>query len=109
MPLVEVTVAGRRHSVQCGNGQEPRLRKLASFVDAKATEIAKGGPGVPESRLMLITSLMVADELFDAYEEVQRLKGDIDRKVGEADSAAAQAVERVTERLERLAAALEAP
>lgn len=107
MPLVEVTIAGRRHTVQCGEGQEARLRRLAAFVDGKATEVAKTAPSQPESRLMLVTSLVVADELFDAYEELQRLKSDAERRTDDADAATLAAVERVAERLERLAAALE--
>ena len=62
----------------------------------------------PTPRWLLLTSLLVADELSDAYEEIKRLKAqaqaDLDRW---AEEEAAQALDRVTSRLEQLAATLE--
>jgi cell division protein ZapA len=107
MPLVDITVAGRRHAVQCGEGQETRLKRLAVYFDGKAAEIDRANPHLGEARLMLLTGLMVADELLDAYEELQRLRAEREAASHGQDAAAAQAIDRVAERLERLAAALE--
>ena len=35
MPTVEILVNGRRHEVQCGEGEEARVRQLASYVDRR--------------------------------------------------------------------------
>jgi cell division protein ZapA len=107
MPTLEVSIAGRRHQVQCDEGQEPRLRKLAGYVDDKAGDIARRSPQLTEPRILLLTSLLLADELFDAYHEVQQLRSKADRQGDAGEGETVKAVERVAERLEQLAADLE--
>ena len=48
MPTIEVLVNGRRHAVQCGQGEEARVRQLASYVDRRVTDLARCpvGPGL---------------------------------------------------------------
>ncbi len=107
MPTLEVGIAGRRHQVHCDDGEEPRLKKLAAYVDDKASDIARRSPQLTEPRVLLLTSLLLADELFDAYQEVQQIRAKAGREGGGDEGETAKAVERVAERLEQLAAALE--
>jgi cell division protein ZapA len=107
MPTVEVTVAGRRHLVQCGDGEEERLRRLARYLDTKVRETAGQGPPIAESRALLLGGLLATDELFDAYDEITRLKARLEEAEAAADAEAAAAVEKIAARLERLAAELE--
>jgi cell division protein ZapA len=107
MPLVEISIAGRRHAVQCDDGQEARLRRLSAYLDSKATELARATPSLSEARVLLLAGLLVTDELFDAYDELQRLRARVDSRRSEDEEQAAAAIERVAERLERLASALE--
>jgi len=51
MPMVEITVNGRRHSVQCGEGEEARVRGLASYVDRKVAELLDASVEAIESLL----------------------------------------------------------
>lgn len=106
MPMLDITVAGRSHSVQCDDGQEPRLRRLAGYVDSKATEIARKNPHLGDGRVMLLTSLIVADELFDAYEELTQLRAAAAQTVPRHADGADGVLERVAERLDKLAAEL---
>ena len=57
--------------------------------------------------MLLLTSLLIADELSDAYEEIKRLKARAGEQERRAEDEAAQALDRVASRLEQLAAALE--
>jgi cell division protein ZapA len=107
MSMVEIQVNGRRHQVQCGDGEEPRLRRLAAYIDSCAGKLLQQHGQLPEAKVLLLTSLLVADELSDAYEEVKRLKGQLNEQTKRADGEAAQALERVSARLEQLAEALE--
>jgi cell division protein ZapA len=107
MSMIEIQVNGRRHQVQCGDGEEPRLRRLAAYIDSCAGKLAQQHGQLPEAKILLLTSLLVADELSDAYEEVKRLKGQLNEQAKRADGEAAQALERVSARLEQLAEALE--
>jgi cell division protein ZapA len=107
MGMVDIQVNGRRHQVQCGDGEEPRLRRLAAYIDSCAGKLVQQHGQLPDAKILLLTSLLVADELSDAYEEVKRLKGQLNEHTRRADGEAAQALERVSARLEQLAEALE--
>ena len=107
MSMVEITFNGRKHQVQCGDGEEPRLRRLAAYVDSCAAKLQQQHGQLPDAKVLLLTSLLVADELSDAYDEIKRLKAqaaDVDRR---AEDEAAKALDRITSRLEQLAANLE--
>ena len=62
MPLVNVMVNGRSYTVACDEGEEERLHELAAIVDGKAREIAKSIGQVGDTRLLLMTALLMADE-----------------------------------------------
>ena len=107
MGMVDITFNGRRHQVQCGDGEEPRLRRLAAYVDSCASKLLQQHGQLPDAKVLLLTSLLVADELSDAYEEIKRLKARAGDHEQRAEAEAAQALDRVAARLEQLAAALE--
>ena len=107
MSMVEITVGGRRHQVQCGDGEEPRLRRLAAYIDSCASKLLQQHGQLPDAKVLLLTSLLVADELSDAYEEIKRLKAKAGDHEHRAEAESAQALDRVAVRLEQLAAALE--
>ena len=107
MATVEVSVNGRRHMVQCGEGEEARVRQLASYVDRRVSDLARGQTQVGDARLLLMASLLVADELSDAFEEIKRLKAALDGRASGAEEQAATAVEAVARELDSIAAQLE--
>jgi cell division protein ZapA len=112
--MVDITVNGRRHSVQCGEGEEPRVRGLAQYIDRKIAELAIDGTKIGDARLMLLASLMIADELSDAYDKIQELEAgsggsDASATVMASDHErrAAALIEQVAEQLNAVAAELE--
>ena len=72
MGQVVVKVNGRDFALTCADGQEPRIRRLAQYVDAKIGEFAKTLGQVGEARLILLAALVIADELSDANEALQQ-------------------------------------
>ncbi|HET6469105.1 MAG TPA: cell division protein ZapA [Geminicoccaceae bacterium] len=107
MPTIDLVVNGRHHQVSCGEGQEGRLKRLGSYVDGRVGELARQHGQVGDGRLLLLTSLLIADELSDAYDEIKRLKGAAGDVQRQDEREAVDAMSRVAERLEQLAAALE--
>jgi cell division protein ZapA len=107
MPMVEITVNGRRHMVQCGEGEEGRVRQLASYVDRQVADLARGQTQLGDARLLLMASLMVADKLSDAYDEVKQLRAALDQRSDDADGRAAAVVEQVAAQIDAIAAQLE--
>src|SRR5205085_3596267 len=68
MGQVVVKVNGRDFPLSCADGQEPRIRRLAQYVDAKIGDFTKTLGQVGEARLILLAALIIADELSDANE-----------------------------------------
>ena len=63
MGEVAVTVGGRRYPITCDDGQEEHVATLAAYVDRKARALAAAVGEVGEARLLVMTSLVVADEM----------------------------------------------
>jgi cell division protein ZapA len=107
MPMVEITVNGRRHMVQCGEGEEGRVRQLAAYVDRQVADLARGQTQVGDARLLLMASLLVADKLSDAFDEIKQLRATLDGRAEDAERRAAAVVEDVAQQLDAIAAQLE--
>lgn len=65
MGSVSLAINGRNYQIACDDGQERRVMELGHFIDKKLREIARGAGAVSEQHLMVLTSLLMADELFD--------------------------------------------
>jgi cell division protein ZapA len=107
MPMVEILVNGRRHELACGDGEEARVRQLAAYVDRRIGDLAKGQSQIGDARLLLMVSLVVADELSDAFDEIKRLRAELEGQGGDSEGRATNALEQVARRIEAIAAELE--
>lgn len=66
MAEVNITIANKQYSIACDEGQEQRVVDLAAYVDSRVKEIAAMGAGSNDSHLLVLNSIMMADELMDA-------------------------------------------
>ena len=66
MPQVSIQIANRTFELACGDGEEERIQELAAYVDEKVCELRSQLPGVPEFKLLVFASLMLADESREA-------------------------------------------
>jgi cell division protein ZapA len=66
MAEVNISINGKQYGIACDDGQEQRVLDLANFVDGRLKEIAAAGAGANDSHLLVLTSIVMADELFDA-------------------------------------------
>jgi cell division protein ZapA len=101
MAQVTIDIHGRSYAVGCADGEEERVKSLASYVDAKLREIAAsaGGGGGGEARLLALTCLTLADELADAYGDAERERegGAVVGKDAEMRAETAEAQKRTLE------------
>ena len=72
MGQVSVPVNGRSYTLNCEDGQETRIRRLAQYVDAKIGEFVASAGQVGEARLLLLAALVIADELSDANDALEQ-------------------------------------
>ena len=112
MPEISLSINERNYQMTCDDGQEEHLRKLASHLDERIQGLVGAVGQVGEGRLLVMASLMVADELFEAYKEIHALKAadggaaDGDAAPESEGAAAAAALETCAQRIETIAARL---
>ena len=107
MGQVTIQVNGRSFAILCDDGQEPRIRRLAQYVDGKVAEFVGSVGQVGEARLLLLAALVIADELVDANDALYRARtASAERAVAEA---AAERIHGMAKRVEAIAARLETP
>ena len=101
MAEVAISINGRNFSIFCEDGQEDRVLELGEYVDVRLRDISKAGAANNEAHLLVLTNLMLADEVFDLRDEVARMQNQI---MGSADQAVneEEVVEAINELAERI-------
>jgi cell division protein ZapA len=66
MGQVAITVNGRSYRFECGDGEEPRLKELVAYVKSRMDGLTREHGNIGEERLLLMTALLIADDLWDA-------------------------------------------
>ena len=117
MSSVTVKINGRDYVVACDDGQEEHLRLLADEVDERLQSLVfqmKGNPG--EAMGLLLTALMMADELIENKKENDDLRAKLeqmqhspaaghaqDARIIELEAAMAGTLQEIANRIERIA------
>lgn len=114
MSQLDIQINGRNYNIACDDGQEEHLQKLGKFFGDRVEELAAAMGQVGDARLMLMAGLMVADELSDAYAEVEKLKEDmitLQKNASQVtpDQGTMEIFANMTNRIEAIAARLEQP
>ncbi len=111
MAQVTVSINRREYRISCDEGEEEHLSELARFVDQRVGELVAAVGQIGDTRLMVMASLLIADELADANDEIEQIHADRGGnggepgETGETDAVAAD-VEALAERIDALAARL---
>ncbi|WP_373492167.1 cell division protein ZapA [Parasphingorhabdus sp.] len=107
MAQMKLEIGGRSFMVTCQDGEESHLTRLAAMVDGKARE--SGDPaGLNESRMLLFTSLLLADELHSAQAALAEKPAAADTvSPGPMGEQAIASLEKLADRAEQLANSLE--
>ncbi len=119
MAQVTVTIAGKAYRMACGDGDEPRLERLAALFDGKIDEMRGAFGEIGDMRLHVMAALTIADELSEARRRVEALEAEAaslrvlasagDERSQLVEARLADGIARVAERLERLARSLTGP
>lgn len=89
MSEVTLKINNRGYSLACDEGQEGRINELGHFVDSRLQDIAAAGAATNESHLLVLTSLVLADEIYELRDEVSQMNGYI-RQLQDGRSAPVQ-------------------
>lgn len=96
MPQVQIEVNGRAYAVACQPGEEERINQLGRYIDRRFRDLVEAGGSGADLQMMLLTCLVLADELFDAQSGI-----------GLATAKDAEAIDALTQRIEMIAARLQ--
>ncbi len=115
MAQLTVSIHGRNYPIVCDDDQEEHVTRLAAYIDKRSSEIAETVGQVAEGRLLVMTSLLIADELQEAYDEMERLQIEAknpedairDETRESIEAKVAPVVESLAMRIENIAAGLE--
>ena len=105
MPEVTIEIGGRSFKVACQDGQEAFLRSAAQMMDSEAQALSSSIGRMPESQMLLMTGLMLADRVAGG-EERQRLAEEKLRarevRIADLENRPAAAPERIEVPVERV-------
>lgn len=119
MPQVEITIGGRNFEVACQDGEEKFLMTAAAMLDVEASSLSTQVGRMPESRMLLMAGLLLADRTAGLEDKVREAEGKAAQLQAQLESAQAGGgqIERVEvpvvpsetiEKMEEIAAQAEA-
>ena len=74
MTELEISIGGRVFSVACDNEEQEKVREAASLINEEADAIQSTLGRLPESKMLLLSALMIADRLVDLESESKVFK-----------------------------------
>ncbi|MFH0871359.1 MAG: cell division protein ZapA [bacterium] len=82
MGIAKVEIFGEKYTLR-GEADVEHIQKVAQYVDGKFSEVAKSSPTLSPSKMAILTSLNIADELVRFEEEKTGVESFILAKIGE--------------------------
>lgn len=106
MAVVNLTINGRVHEIACDDSQVARVTELGRELDNRAQGLLKQIGNVPDTRLLLMIGLLLADELAESRDQLKNASGAVNA-AAEGDASLAAGIEALAERIEGIADRLE--
>ena len=97
MGQVSVNFNNQEHHLACQAGGEERLKMLADYIDRRAESLVDRMGPVGDIRLLLMTAIMIADELHDLNDGELPSNAEAEAEVKRMDVAMGKAVLRIEE------------
>lgn len=72
MSKVGIHVNNKLFTIACDDGQEARVKQLGQYIDERFRELGQAGAAPNESYMLVLTSLVIADEMFDARDAAEK-------------------------------------
>ena len=66
MPNLKIEIGGYTFQIACEDGEEGSLKAAAQLLDSEASKLTTGSTKIPENKMLLMLSLIMADESLNA-------------------------------------------
>lgn len=109
MAQVTVVINGRKYPIACDDGQEAHLTRLGAYIDKRIGELVAAIGQVGDARLLVMVCLLIADELSDAYAELEGYRGTGQgaKNRAQVEDAISGGIEALAKRIDDIAERLE--
>ena len=117
MSDVKIEINGRSYQIACEDGQEDHLQRLAEFLEKRLQDVVSTVGQVGQDRLLVMAGLLIADELSDAFAEIDSGRANPDpdtvkllqdKTEEKAEAKAAHIFEHLAARIDSIADRIEA-
>ena len=85
MPEVTIRIGGRGFDVSCPEGEETYLMTAAKMLDDEAQVLSDQIGRMPESRMLLMAGLMLADRTASVEDRIREMETKLAEKEAELD------------------------
>jgi cell division protein ZapA len=116
MSEVTIRINGKGYQIACEDGQEEHLLRLAEFLDQRVQDVISTVGQVGPERLLVMASLLIADELSDSFADIEEARANPDpdtvkqlqaEATEKAEAKAAHIFEMLADRIETIAERIE--
>ena len=111
MSHLSVAINSQNYTIACDDGQEGRIRDLAAGIDKKIQDLVSEVGQVGDNRLLVMASLLLADELEETNESMGDLPSQKDSAPEDPSSGdgteLAEGIDHLAQRIEVIASRLE--
>jgi cell division protein ZapA len=73
MAEVDITINNRSYRIACKDGEENRIKALASLIDNQVQQLSEKIGQLGESRMILLASLVLLDKSDEAEKEAEKI------------------------------------
>ncbi|MAT23204.1 MAG: hypothetical protein CML86_06870 [Rhodobiaceae bacterium] len=77
MGQVTVNINNRTFQIACEDGEEARLKELASFFSRHVDQLQGRFGHIGDARIYVMAGLLIADKLSDALTQIEEIQNDV--------------------------------
>lgn len=105
MAEVNLNINGQNYAMEVDDGQEQRVIDLGDYVDEKITKIAQAGAASSENHLLMLSNLMLADEILELKSHLSALGGPSpeSEEAQKEELMISEAIDKMAERIDTIA------
>ena len=73
MAEVDITINGRSYRISCKNGEEERVKSLATLINNQVQKLSEKIGQLGEARMILLASLVLLDKSDEVEKEAEKI------------------------------------
>lgn len=97
MKSIKVTILGKQYPLKVEESEEETMKRIAGFVDEKFRQYKKELSKQPDSTIMTLAALSIAEELFEERKRNRELNQQEDKVLQNVNKSLEEFIEEIRE------------